>query len=632
MPVTLVLADGSRRELPDGARAVDHVPEGGEQRPLAVRVDGRVVGLDEPLYGVEARVLTWADPEGRTVYRHTSAHILAQAVKRLFPEARLATGPALEDGFFYDIELPRRLGEEELAAVEAEMERILREDLPIRREVVSREEAVRRFRERGEVYKLAIIEDLPPDATLTVYRQGEFEDLCRGPHLPSTGYVGVVKVLHVAGAYWRGDERNPMLQRFYGTSFPRREELERFLWQREEARRRDHRRLGPELELFGFREEAPGFVFWYPKGATLFRTLQQFSRELQAAQGYEEVMTPPLLRVDLWQRSGHWQHYQQNMYFLERDEEMWAVKPMNCPGHCLLYKSKPRSYRDLPLRLAEYGQLARYERSGVLHGLLRVRGFVQDAAHLFVREDQIGEEIQQVLELIDKVYETFGMPYEIKLSTRPDDFMGDPALWERAEAALAAALEATGRAYRVNPKDGAFYGPKLDFDVTDSLGRRWQCATVQLDFQLPEKFDLTYRGADGRDHRPVMIHRAVMGSLERFIGILTEHYAGAFPTWLAPEQVRVLPIADRHAPYARRVLETLGAAGVRAWLDDRNEKIGYKIRQGQVEKVPYMLIIGDQEVASGSVAVRSRSRGDLGRRPLQAFLDDVLAEIREKRH
>ncbi len=629
--IEITFPDGSARKYEAGttpAQVAAGIGPRLAKAAVAARLDGRVIGLSQPLeQGGRLEILTFNDPDGREVYRHSAAHVMAQAVKRLFPEARLAIGPAIEDGFYYDIDAGRPLTPEDLERIEAEMARIVEEDLPFERRALGRDEAARFFREKGEVYKVEIIQDVPPGEEISLYRQGEFTDLCRGPHLPSTGRLRAFKLLNVAGAYWRGDERRPMLQRVYGTAFDDPRELERFLWRREEAKRRDHRKLGPELDLFSFREEAPGFAFWHPKGVTLYNTLVDFSREVQARHGYQEVRTPPIMDISLWRRSGHLDHYRDNMYFIDKEDEHFAVKPMNCPAHCLLYKSKIRSYRDLPLRIAEYGQLARFERSGTLHGLLRVRGFVQDDAHLYVREDQIQEEIGRVLEILDAIYAPFQMPYGIKLSTRPEDHMGDPELWNKAEAALAAALEAAGRPYQLNPGDGAFYGPKLDFEVTDSLGRRWQCATVQLDFQMPQKFDLTYRDADGGERRPVMIHRAIMGSLERFIGILVEHYAGAFPTWLAPVQVKVLPIADRHHEYARAVADRLRAAGVRAEVDARNEKIGARIRDAQLEKVPYMLVVGDKEAEAGRVAVRSRAAGDEGAVAVEAFLERVRGEI-----
>lgn len=629
--IQITMPDGSVREYEKGvtpARVAADIGPRLARGAVAAKLDGRLLGLGQPLSeGGHLQILTFNDEEGREVYRHSAAHVMAQAVKRLFPEARLAIGPAIEDGFYYDIDAPRSLSPEDLERIEAEMARIVQEDIPFERHVLDRDAALDFFRKRGEVYKVELIEDLPPDEEISLYRQGEFTDLCRGPHLPSTGRIKAFKLLGLAGAYWRGDEKRPMLQRIYGTAFDKKEDLEQFLWRREEAKKRDHRKLGPELDLFSFKEEAPGFCFWHPKGVIVYNALIDFSREVQARYGYQEVKTPPIMDIDLWKRSGHWDHYRDNMYFIDKEDEHFAVKPMNCPAHCLLYKNKIRSYRDLPLRISEYGQLARFERSGTLHGLLRVRGFVQDDAHLFVREDQIQDEIGRVLEILDAIYAPFQMPYHIKLSTRPDDYMGEPALWEKAEAALAAALEKAGRTYQLNPGDGAFYGPKLDFEVTDSLGRRWQCATVQLDFQLPVKFDLTYRDADGGETRPVMIHRAIMGSLERFIGILVEHYAGAFPVWLAPVQVKVLPIADRHAGYAREVAARLQEAAVRVEVDDRNEKIGARIRDAQMEKVPYMLVVGDKEAEAALVAVRSRRNGDEGAVPLGEFIDRIKREI-----
>jgi len=543
----------------------------------------------------------------------------------------------IADGFYYDMDVRDaagnavRLTAEDMERIEAEMAKVIAEDHPVAREVWMRTEARETFKKEDEEFKVEIIDGLPPDADVTVYRQGDFFDLCRGPHLPSTGRIRAFKLLSVAGAYWRGDEERPMLQRLYGTAFASKEELEGYLWVQEEAKKRDHRRVGPELGLFLLKDEAPGFPFWLPKGYAVWRVLENWSRELQAAEGYQEVSTPIIMRSELWERSGHWGHYKENMFTLQRDEEQFAVKPMNCPAHCLLYASETRSYRDLPLRFSEYGQLARYERSGTLHGLLRVRSLHQDDAHLYVAPEQIQGEIGGVVRLVDQVYGTLGMQYEIKLSTRPADFIGDPAVWDRAEADLAAALDAAGKPYVVNPKDGAFYGPKLDFDVTDALGRKWQCATVQLDFNFPERFDLAYIGADGARHRPVMVHRAIFGSLERFVGVLLEHFAGAFPAWLAPVQAIALPIADRHAPYAGEVVAALTAAGLRAEADVRSEKIGYRIGAAQRQKVPYMLVVGDREVAAGTVAVRARSGGDLGPQALGAFVAALQAEVGERR-
>lgn len=628
--VTVRLPDGTVREYPRGTtvREVAQDLDGRiAQEALVARVNGRLVDLFFRLEeDAEIELLTPETEAGLEVLRHSTAHVMAQAVKRLFPEARLAIGPPIENGFYYDFDLPRPLTPEDLEKIAAEMRRIINEDYAFSRQEMDREEAIRFFRDRGETYKVEILEELD-DPRPSLYQQGEFIDLCRGPHIPSTGRIKAFALRSVAGAYWRGDSKRPMLQRIYGTAFPTQEELDRYLEMLAEAERRDHRRLGRELDLFSFREEAPGFVFWHPKGYQLYRTLVDFSRELQEPLGYLEVSTPWIYRTTLWETSGHWQHYKDNMFLIDAGGERMGVKPMNCPGHCLLYSQKVHSYRDLPVKFAEYGPLARFEASGTLHGALRVRGMHQDDAHIFLREDQIEEQIREVLELVDAVYSAFGMKYTIKLSTRPDEYMGSLETWEKAEAALVRALEAAGREYTVNPKDGAFYGPKLDFDVTDALGRKWQCATVQLDFQFPERFDLYYVDRDGSHKRPVMIHRAIMGTLERFIGILVEHFAGAFPVWLAPVQVRVLPIGSDHVAYAAKVREELVKAGIRAELDDRNEKIGYKIRDAQVQKVPYMLVVGSKEVEAGTVAVRHRRAGDQGSMPLAAFIERIRHEI-----
>jgi len=631
--IRVTLPDGATREYPAGTtpqQIAESIGPRLAQAALAAKVNGKVTDLTRPLAAdAEVEILTTESPEGLEVLRHSTAHLMAQALKRLHPGTKLAIGPVVGERFFYDVECPKALSEEDFAEIEAEMRRIVEEDLPIRREEIGKAEAIALFEGMGEQFKLEILEDLN-DGEISVYRQGEFVDLCRGPHVPSTGRIKAFKLLSVAGAYWRGDSSRPMLQRIYGTSFPSAKELEAYLHRLEEAARRDHRRLGPALGLYSFHEEAPGFAFWHPKGQILYRTLENFSRELQEKRGYQEVATPWILRSTLWERSGHWQHYRENMFVMEYEGETLAVKPMNCPNHCLLYKEQTRSYRDLPLRIAEYGPLSRYELSGTLHGLMRVRGLHQDDAHLFVREDQIESEIAGVLELFDEVYSTLGMSYTIKLSTRPDDFMGSIETWDRAEAALARALEKAGREYEINPKDGAFYGPKLDFFVKDALDRVWQCATVQLDYQFPEKFDLTYVDADGTEKRPVMIHRAIMGSLERFIGILVEHFGGAFPTWLAPVQVRVIPIGEAHLEYARQVARELREAGLRVEVDARNEKVGYKIRDAQVQKVPYMLVVGDKEASGGTVSVRSRSLGELGSMSVAELKEQLVAEVASK--
>ncbi len=619
--------NGEQVEREPGVRAADltAVPEGA----LAVWVNGQTLDLSRPLMeGGQIQFLSFQDSAGRHVFRHSSAHLLAQAVKRLWPEAKLGTGPALEDGFYYDIWLPEPLTEKDLPRIEEMMRQIVQENYPIERVELSRDHALKIFGERGESFKEEIVQRIPEGAVISAYRQGEFIDLCSGPHLPSTGRIGALKLTQVSGAYWRGDEKNPMMTRIYGTSFPDQASLDQHLERIEEAKLRDHRKLGAQLDLFTFREEAPGFVFWHPKGHQVYRSLEDFSRRLQAARGYQEVATPWIYRVGLWERSGHWDHYRDNLFLIDRDDELQGVKPMNCPGHCLLFKSATRSYRDLPWRLAEYSPLSRYERSGALHGLMRVRGFHQDDAHLFVRPDQIREEMFGVLDLVDVLYRTFDMPYEVVLSTRPDDYMGELALWDRAEAELEEVLKARGLKYQINPKDGAFYGPKLDIYAVDSLGRRWQCATVQLDFQLPEKFELEYIDQDGLAKRPVMIHRAIMGSIERFLGILVEHYAGAFPLWLAPVQVRVLPITDNQHDYAESIARQLREAGIRVEVDDRNQKIGYKIREAQVEKVPEMLVVGGRDQENNTVSVRTREAGDLGAQPVADYLASIVERAR----
>jgi len=630
--IRVSLPDGSSKVYPKGTTPKEIAEQIGPRlakAALAAKVDGKVTDLETKLdQDAEVQILTADDPEGLEVLRHSTAHLMAQALKRLYPDVKLAIGPVVGDRFYYDVETSAPISVDDFEAIEKEMAKIVQEDLPIRREEIGKDEAKRLFEDMDEVYKLEIIDDLE-DGSISLYRQGEFVDLCRGPHVPQTGYIKAFKLLSIAGAYWRGDSNNAVLQRLYGTSFPKKKDLDEYLTRLEEAAKRDHRKLGPALGLFTFHEEAPGFAFWQPKGQRLYRTLENYSRELQEARGYQEVATPWILRSKLWETSGHWDHYRENMFVIESEGESFGVKSMNCPNHCLMFKEETRSYRDLPLRIAEYGPLSRYEMSGTLHGLMRVRGFHQDDAHIFVREDQIEAEILNVLEIFDLLYGKLGMEYNIKLSTRPEDFMGKLETWEHAEATLARALENAGRSYEVNPGDGAFYGPKLDFYVTDALGRVWQCATLQLDFQFPEKFDLTYVDRDGSEKRPVMIHRAIMGSLERFIGILVEHFAGAFPVWLAPVQARVIPIGSAHLEYAEEVGDRLKAAGIRVEVDRRGEKVGYKIRDAQVQKIPYMLVVGDKEVEARTVSVRERSAGDLGAMSVEAFSERVLREVEE---
>lgn len=574
-------------------------------------------------------VLTFQDEEGRAAFRHTASHILAQAVKRLFPETKLAIGPAIKDGFYYDFDFAEPITNEDLGRIEKEMKKIAGENESIERFTLSREEATALMEKRGEPYKLELIRDLPEGEELSFYEQGEFVDLCAGPHLMSTKPVKAFKLTSIAGAYWRGSEKNKMLTRIYGTAFPKASELEEYLAMLEEAKKRDHRKLGKELGLFTLMDEGPGFPFFLPRGLVLKNILIDYWRKLHEREGYVEISTPVLLNRRLWETSGHWDHYRDTMYTTKIDDEDYAVKPMNCPGGMLVYRSEPHSYRDLPLRVGELGLVHRNEKSGTLHGLMRVRCFTQDDAHIFMTEDQITDEIKGVVRLIDEVYQKFGFSYHVELSTRPEDSIGSDEDWETATNGLRKALDELNMDYLVNEGDGAFYGPKIDFHLTDSLGRTWQCGTIQLDFQLPLRFEAEYIGADGEKHRPIMIHRVVFGSIERFIGILIEHYAGKFPLWLAPVQVRVLPISDKFADYAKQVSAKLKAAGYRCETDLKSEKIGYKIREAQLEKVPYMLIVGQKEEENGTVSVRSREDGDLGAKEPSDFIR-ILKQEREE--
>ena len=572
---------------------------------------------------------TFENKEYRDTYRHSASHVLAQAVKRLYPESKLAIGPAIENGFYYDIDSDVTFTPEVLEKIEAEMRRICKEKLPIERFELPRAEAIKFMAEREEPYKVQLIEDLPEDAVISFYKQGEFTDLCAGPHLDSTGRIkgNAIKLMNCTGAYWRGDSKNKMLQRIYGTCFMKKEELDAYLARLEEAKKRDHRKLGRELGLFMMNEAGPGFPFFLPNGMTLKNTLIDYWREVHKRYGYVEISTPVILNRELWERSGHWDHYKDNMYTTVIDEQDYAIKPMNCPGGMLVYESEPHSYRDLPLRVGELGLVHRHELSGALHGLFRVRCFTQDDAHIFMTPEQMKDEIKGVVRLFDEVYSTFGLKYEIELSTMPEDHIGTVEQWEHNQDILKEAITEMGKSYVINEGDGAFYGPKLDFHLSDSLGRTWQCGTIQLDSQLPERFELEYVGEDGAKHRPVMIHRVVLGSIERFIGVITEHFGGAFPTWLAPVQVKVMPITDRSRDYAKSVADTLDAAGVRVECDFRNEKIGYKIREAQSRKIPYMLVIGDKEAENGTVSVRTRSGGDKGAMALDAFIESVTQEI-----
>ncbi len=632
--INVTLKDGSVRRYEPGTSllemAFDISPRLAKEA-LVARVDDKLTDLNTKLQrDAQVEFLTFESEEGKEVFRHSAAHVMAQAVQRLFPGTKLAIGPAIEDGFYYDFDSPHKFTPEELEKIEAEMNKIIKEDIPFSRIEITREEALKKFSDNKEHYKIELINDLPEDATISCYRQGDFEDLCAGPHVPSTGRLKAVKLLNVAGAYWRGDERNKMLQRIYGTAFPKKSMLDEHLHRLEEAKRRDHRKIGAELDLFSIQEEGPGFPFFHPKGMILRNELLNFWREEHKKRGYDEVSTPIILSRTLWERSGHWDHFRENMYFTRIDDAEFAVKPMNCPGGMLIYKSRLHSYRELPIRMAELGLVHRHELSGTLHGLMRVRCFTQDDAHIFMLSSQVKDEITGVIDLVDYFYQLFGFEYHVELSTKPEKAMGSDEIWELATDSLREALEARNMPYKVNEGDGAFYGPKIDFHLKDCLGRTWQCGTIQLDFLMPEKFDLTYIGEDGQKHRPVMIHRVVFGSIERFIGILIEHYAGAFPTWLAPVQVKVMPITDRQLEYAQKVVKVLAGKNIRVELDARNEKVNYKIREAQAQKIPYMLVIGDREVAAGTVAVRHRGKGDLGAVELNRFVEDILNEIRNR--
>lgn len=564
--------------------------------------------------------------------RHTASHVLAQAVKRLYPETKLAIGPAIDDGFYYDFDREGGFTPDDLEKLEAEMKKIVKENLALKPFVLPRDEAIKFMQEKGEPYKVELIEDLPEGETISFYQQGDFVDLCAGPHILYTKGIKAFKLTSIAGAYWRGSEKNKMLTRIYGTAFAKKEDLESYLTMMEEAKKRDHRKLGKELGLFMFAEEGPGFPFFLPKGMTLKNTLIDYWREIHLREGYQEVSTPVILSRKLWETSGHWDHYKENMYTTVIDDEDYAIKPMNCPGGMLVYKSQPRSYRDLPLRVGELGLVHRHEKSGQLHGLMRVRCFTQDDAHIFMTQDQITDEIKGVTRLINEVYSQFGFDYFVELSTRPEDSMGSDEDWEMATNGLRNALDEMGLKYIVNEGDGAFYGPKIDFHLRDSIGRTWQCGTIQLDFQLPQRFDAEYVAEDGTKKRPIMIHRVCFGSIERFIGILIEHFAGKFPVWLAPVQVKVIPVSEKSMEYAQGVYDQLKAAGIRTELDRKDEKVGYKIRQAQLEKVPFMLVLGEKEAAEGKITVRSRDKGDLGVADLSTFIADVkkMTETREK--
>ena len=632
--VKIILPDGSAKEYAAGTtlgEAVKQLSNSLAKKVLAANVNGELTDLrEEVVDGSKVEFLTFEEDGGKHTLRHTASHVMAQAVKRLWPEAKLAIGPAIDKGFYYDIDMEHTLTPEDLTKIEKEMSRIVKENLPITKSVMSRQEAIEFFKSKNEDYKVELIEDLPEDAVISCYAQGDFVDLCAGPHVASTGKVKAFKLQSIAGAYWRGDEKNKMLQRIYGTAFEKKEELDAYLHMLEEAAKRDHRKLGKELGLFVIKEEGPGFPFFLPKGMALRNELENFWREVHHDFEYDEIRTPIILNKHLWETSGHWDHYRENMYTTIIDDEEYAIKPMNCPGGILVYQNEMHSYRDLPLRYAELGLVHRHELSGALHGLFRVRAFTQDDAHVFMLPEQMQSELMKVIELFDRIYSQFGLKYHVELSTKPDNAMGDDAIWEAATEALRNAIEAKGIDYVINPGDGAFYGPKLDYHIEDSLGRTWQCGTIQLDMNLPERFNVEYIGEDGQKHRTIMIHRACFGSMERFIGILTEHYAGAFPTWMAPVQVKVLPISEKHVEYANQLAKQMRHDYVRVEVDDRNEKIGYKIRQAQMEKVPYMLVVGDKEMEDNSVNVRKHGDDELGTVPFDEFFNSIKIEIKER--
>ena len=598
---------------------------------LVAKVDGELTDIRNNITdGTQVEFFTKADKEGLFTLRHTAAHVMAQAIQHLYPETKFAIGPAIDDGFYYDLESDHVFSQEDFAAIEKEMAKIAKANLPIEKKILSRNEALEFFRSRNQDYKVILIQDLPEDAIISTYTQGDFTDLCRGPHVRSTGKLKVFKLMTVAGAYWRGDEHNKMLQRIYATAFFDKEELDRFLFVRAEAEKRDHRKLGKQLNLFSFHEEGPGFPFFHPKGMVIRNELIAYERELFREFGYEEIMTPIILSKKLWLQSGHWDHYKENMYFTQIDEEDYAVKPMNCPGGILYYKTNQHSYRELPKRVGEFGIVHRHELHGALHGLFRVRVFTQDDAHIFMTQDQMKDEVIKTMEMYRKLYSVFGLEYHVELSTRPENSMGSEELWEISTNALRDAVEAAGVPYVINEGDGAFYGPKLDFHIKDCLGRTWQCGTIQMDMQLPERFDVNYVGEDGEKHRAVMLHRAGYGSLERFIGILIEHFAGAFPSWIAPVQVKVVPVTEKHMNYARSVADALSASNVRVEIEEGNDTLGYKIRKAQMEKVPYTLVVGDKEMNGHTVSVRSRKNGDEGSLPVAVFVSNLIREIRDR--
>lgn len=632
--ITIRLKDGKEKEfesavsLADAAKAISNSLG---KNALVAKVNGELTDLRDPIVdGAEVEFFTKEDPEGLFTLRHTASHVMAQAIQHLFPGVKFAIGPAIDDGFYYDLDSDHVFSQEDFAAIEKEMSKIAKENIPLVKKVLPRDEALQYFKDKGQDYKVMLIEDLPEEETISLYEQGDFTDLCAGPHLKSTGKVKTFKLMTVAGAYWRGDSKNKMLQRIYATAFFSKEDLDHYLFVRAEAEKRDHRKLGKQLDLFSFHEEGPGFPFFHPKGMILRNKLMDYERELFKEFGYVEIMTPVILSKKLWLQSGHWDHYKENMYFTQIDDEDYAIKPMNCPGGILFFKTQQRSYRDLPMRVGEFGLVHRHELKGALHGLFRVRCFTQDDAHIFMTQEQMKDEVIKCMAMYQKMYGVFGLEYHVELSTRPENSMGSDELWEISTNALREAIETAGVPYQINEGDGAFYGPKLDFHVQDSLGRTWQCGTIQMDMQLPERFDVNYIGEDGEKHRAVMLHRAGYGSLERFIGILIEHYAGAFPTWIAPVQAKIIPVTDKNLEYAKSVAVAMSESDIRVEVEEANETLGYKIRKAQMEKVPYMIIVGDQEMKGHTISVRSRKNGDLGSQSLPMFVANLIREIKER--
>lgn len=632
--ITIRLKDGKEKEfesavsLADAAKAISNSLG---KNALVAKVNGELTDLRDPIVdGAEVEFFTKEDPEGLFTLRHTASHVMAQAIQHLFPGVKFAIGPAIDDGFYYDLDSDHVFSQEDFAAIEKEMSKIAKENIPLVKKVLPRDEALQYFKDKGQDYKVMLIEDLPEEETISLYEQGDFTDLCAGPHLKSTGKVKTFKLMTVAGAYWRGDSKNKMLQRIYATALFSKEDLDHYLFVRAEAEKRDHRKLGKQLDLFSFHEEGPGFPFFHPKGMILRNKLMDYERELFKEFGYVEIMTPVILSKKLWLQSGHWDHYKENMYFTQIDDEDYAIKPMNCPGGILFFKTQQRSYRDLPMRVGEFGLVHRHELKGALHGLFRVRCFTQDDAHIFMTQEQMKDEVIKCMAMYQKMYGVFGLEYHVELSTRPENSMGSDELWEISTNALREAIETAGVPYQINEGDGAFYGPKLDFHVQDSLGRTWQCGTIQMDMQLPERFDVNYIGEDGEKHRAVMLHRAGYGSLERFIGILIEHYAGAFPTWIAPVQAKIIPVTDKNLEYAKSVAAAMSESDIRVEVEEANETLGYKIRKAQMEKVPYMIIVGDQEMKGHTISVRSRKNGDQGTQSLPMFVANLIREIKER--